>query len=109
MAGDAKTRGSSGWFAASTVMLLLTAAAGLILYPGMPDPLPVHWDGSGSPDSFAPKTVWAVFAPLLAGFGSVVLLWLVSRFLPALSRSLGTAATQDIGAGKVVVARLARR
>ncbi|HKU02676.1 MAG TPA: DUF1648 domain-containing protein [Arthrobacter sp.] len=107
MGRDVKSWGSSGWFAASMLALLLTAVTGAVLYPGMPDPVPVHWDGSGSPDRFAPKTAWTVFAPLVTGLGCVASLWLLHRFLPALSRSLGTAAGQDIGAGKDVVAQLA--
>ncbi|MFF2344561.1 DUF1648 domain-containing protein [Pseudarthrobacter sp. NPDC058119] len=107
MGRDVKTRRAADWFAASVLALLLTAVTGAALYPGMPDPVPVHWDGSGSPDRFAPKTAWTVFAPLLTGLGCVAFLWLLHRFLPALSRSLGTAGARDIGAGKDVVAQLA--
>ncbi|WP_426987297.1 DUF1648 domain-containing protein [Pseudarthrobacter sp. Y6] len=33
--------------------MLATAAFGAWLYPGMADPVPVHWDAAGQPDGFA--------------------------------------------------------
>ncbi|UUL77562.1 DUF1648 domain-containing protein [Pseudarthrobacter sp. Fe7] len=65
--------------------LLLTTAVGLVLYPGMPDPVPVHWDGTGQADRFAGKSVPAVFSPLLIGAGVVVCCWLLHWLLPALA------------------------
>ncbi|MFF1883288.1 DUF1648 domain-containing protein [Pseudarthrobacter sp. NPDC058196] len=73
MALDAKNPASTMWFAASTAALLLTALYGLMLYPSMPDPVPVHWDGGGFPDRYAAKSGLAVFMPAghpwLAWFG----------------------------------------
>jgi uncharacterized membrane protein len=77
------------WFVPSLLLLLATAGVGAVLYPGMPDPVPVHWNGAGEADEFAAKSVLAVFSPLMIGAGAVAFLWLLHRFLPAQSAHLG--------------------
>ncbi|WP_457950909.1 DUF1648 domain-containing protein [Pseudarthrobacter sp. alpha12b] len=99
------------WFGASMAALLLTAAAGLALYPGMPDPVPVHWDGTGQPDGFAGKSVPAVFSPLMIGAGVVLLFGLLHWLLPAVvargRQGDPAQAALQAGAGKDVLAALA--
>lgn len=101
----------SGRFVTSIAVLLLTAAAGLALYSGMPDQVPVHWDGTGQPDRFAGKSVPAVFSPLLFGAGVVLLLWLLHWLLPAVAVSGRqedpAQATLQARAGQDVLAALA--
>jgi uncharacterized membrane protein len=42
-------------------------AAGALLYPYLPSPIPTHWGVSGLPDAFSPKTPVSVFLqPLIA-------------------------------------------
>ena len=99
------------WFGASMAALLLTAAVGPALYPGMPDPVPVHWDGTGQPDSFAGRSWLAVFSPLLIGAGVVLFFWLLQWLLPAVAeRGLQRDPAQadlQARAGKDVLAALA--
>lgn len=77
------------WFIPSLLLLLATAGVGAALYRGMPDPVPVHWNGAGEADEFTAKSVLAVFSPLLIGTGTVTFLWLLHRFLPARSLQMG--------------------
>lgn len=77
------------WFIPSFLLLLATAGIGAALYPGMPHPVPVHWNGAGEADEFAAKSVLAVFSPLMIGTGTVAFLWLLHRFLPASSLQMG--------------------
>ncbi|PNI10384.1 hypothetical protein CXX84_02650 [Arthrobacter sp. AFG7.2] len=71
------------WFTLSLLLVLATAAYGGVLYPTMADPVPVHWNGSGVADDYAPKSVVSVFAPLMVAFATVLCLWLLHRYLPA--------------------------
>ncbi|MFD1954777.1 SdpI family protein [Paenibacillus thailandensis] len=48
------------------IMLAAGIAAGLIVYPDMPDRLPVHWGISGEADRFADKTAGLFLLPGIA-------------------------------------------
>lgn len=98
------------WFVPSLLLLAAAAVLGAYLYPGMPDPVPVHWDGAGIADRFAGKSVLAVFSPLLIGTGVVAFLWLLYRFLPAMAAKGAQDAARaalEARAGKDVLAKLA--
>ena len=42
-------------------------AAGALLYPSLPSPIPTHWGPMGTPDAFSPKSFGSVFLlPLIA-------------------------------------------
>ena len=50
-------------------LLIVTGmfAAGALLYPYLPSPIPTHWGVTGLPDAFSPKTALTVFLqPLIA-------------------------------------------
>ena len=50
-------------------LLIVTGmfAAGALLYPYLPSPIPMHWGVTGLPDAFSPKTALTVFLqPLIA-------------------------------------------
>ncbi|VXB69681.1 conserved membrane hypothetical protein [Arthrobacter sp. 9AX] len=98
------------WFVPSLLLLAATAVLGTALYPGMPNSVPVHWDGAGEPDRFAGKSVPAVFSSLLIGAGVVAFLWLLHRFLPAAAVKGGPADPQraaiEATEGKRVLADL---
>lgn len=54
------------WNLIYVIIILLTAALGLIFYPSMPDVIPVHADFAGNVDGYAEKSIGAVFGfPLL--------------------------------------------
>lgn len=98
------------WFAPAMALLLATAAVGAVLYPGMADPVPVHWNGAGEPDRFAEKSLPAVFSPLIIGAGVVGFLRLLHRALPAMAAKGAQGdparAELEVRAGKEVLAAL---
>lgn len=63
-----------GWHVAALVVLAAAAGLGAGVYPGLPDPIPVHWNASGMPDAYAAKSAATVFGSLLTGVGLVVFL-----------------------------------
>lgn len=64
------------WNFAYVVLILLTAAIGLALYPSMPDLIPMHGDFAGNVDSYAEKSIASVF-----GFPLLMELFLALLFL----------------------------
>lgn len=64
-------------------MLTATAVIGLMLYPDMPDPVPVHWGAGGEPDRFEPKNLWSALMSVWLGFGTLIfmtfMMWLVTK------------------------------
>ena len=45
------------WYIAAFVFPLIGAWRSWQIYPEIPDPMPVHWDAAGNPDSFSPKSL----------------------------------------------------
>lgn len=72
---------------AALLVLLVTLAWGVQLYPDLPETLTTHWDFSGTPDGFSQKSIAVAFGPLLGGFGLSALLSFLSFHL-ARNRSL---------------------
>lgn len=87
----ASLRPAYRWYAAAGAVVLAAAAAGAMLYPGLPDSLPMHWNGAGQADSFASKSFWSVFAAPLIGAGMVVFLLGTAAVLPRLAAASGRA------------------
>lgn len=77
-AESAPARPPLGWIMGAVLVLLVVVALGVAVYPNIPDPTPIHWDVAGQPDSYAAKSVWSVFGPVLIGFGVVALLFATS-------------------------------
>ncbi|WP_349897713.1 DUF1648 domain-containing protein [Parafrigoribacterium soli] len=67
-----------GWYLVSAVLLATAAGVGVAVYPGLPDPLPIHWGLNGVADGYAAKSVWSVFGIVLVGLGVVALLFALS-------------------------------
>ncbi|MDX1934201.1 MAG: SdpI family protein [Capsulimonadales bacterium] len=61
--------------------ILLTAGISFVLYPILPDRLPVHWDWLGRPDGWADKGVAAFLIPNLTA-ALLLLMHLLPRFSP---------------------------
>ena len=103
--------GRRTWFLPSLLFLLATAVYGAVLYPGMKDPVPVHWNGAGEPDEFAAKSVAAVFTPLMIGAGVVAFLWALHLLLPKVpaqgSGQDPALAAANAEAGRGIIAGLA--
>jgi uncharacterized membrane protein len=59
------------------LLLLLPAVALVLLAGAFPSPMPVHWDVSGRPNGFFPRTPLALAFPLLVVGGILLLLDLI--------------------------------
>ena len=68
------------WPALAAIVLAVATAVDVALYPGLPDPIAVHFNAAGDPDRFAAKSVWSVFGILMIGAAVVVLLMVISVF-----------------------------
>jgi uncharacterized membrane protein len=68
----------------SNLLCLLLVVAGFAaagaMYPGLPDPMPTHWNAAGQVNGWMPKFWGAFLFPLL-----MTLLWLVFSVLPRIS------------------------
>lgn len=49
----------------SSVAVLLPMLVGVLFWNGLPEWMPVHWDGSGSPDGYAVKWIGVFVSPLV--------------------------------------------
>lgn len=66
------------WYLAAVVVLIVTVAVGTAIYNALPDPIVTHFNATGHPDQYAPKSVWSVFGSLLIGFAVVILLYVIA-------------------------------
>ncbi len=59
--------GSRGWYVISALLIVVTVAYSLYLYPTLPDKLVAHWGMSGQPDRWEPKSIGSVLMlPIVA-------------------------------------------
>jgi|GEM_PF-201675 len=77
-ASSSGVRTPVGWYIAALVPFAIAASIGVAAYPGLPDPLPIHWGGDGAADGFAAKSVWSAFGPVLIGLGIVAFMFALS-------------------------------
>jgi uncharacterized membrane protein len=80
------------WPILGLVLLGVAAGIGIAAYPHLPDPYPVHFTAGGVVDRTAPRSVLAVFGPLLIGAAVAVVLAIVAVIV---SRSALRVATGD--------------
>lgn len=70
-------------YAVAGVVLAVTAVIGATRWDRLPSPYPTHFGGDGHADSYADKTVWSVFGPLIIMViviaGLAVLQWITLR------------------------------
>ena len=66
------------WPALAVIVLAIATAVDVALYPTLPDPIAVHFNAAGQPDSFAAKSIWSVFGLPMVGAAVVVLLTVLS-------------------------------
>lgn len=72
------TRTPLAWYVAAVILLVVATGIGVALYPGLPDPLPIHWGLDGVANGYADKSVWSAFGVVLSGFAVVALLFACS-------------------------------
>lgn len=62
------------WVLATVATTVVLAGIGLyVYYPSLPDPMPVHWNGSGEADNWTPKSVGSFLSLILIGPGIILL------------------------------------
>jgi uncharacterized membrane protein len=83
------------WPALAAIVLGVTAAIGVAVYPGLPDPYPVHRDAAGVVDVTAPKTPLVVFTPLLIGAGVAILMFVLSLIVARVALRAGSGDEPD--------------
>lgn len=54
------------------ILLIGSIVLGLVLYPKLPDPMPIHWNAKGVVDGFAPKNYLQVLMLPLITLGSYI-------------------------------------
>lgn len=62
--GDVPHPLSLAWSLLYVPVILATAAAGVVLWPSIPDVIPMHADFTGNVNDWAPKSVGSVFFPV---------------------------------------------
>lgn len=66
---------SVAWLVASVLVVWVTIAIGVAVYPSLPAVIPVHWGGAGQVNGTAPKSVWSVFGVPLITLGVIALFY----------------------------------
>jgi uncharacterized membrane protein len=64
----------------SYLFIVATVATAAWLYPGLPDPMPSHWNIDGEVDGWMPKFWGVVVLP-----GSAILIFVIFRLIPRMS------------------------
>ena len=62
------------WTAPGAVIVLATAATGVVRYPQLPDQLATHFTASGHPDHWADRSPWSAFALVIIQLFVLVLI-----------------------------------
>ena len=93
------------WPALAAIVLAVAAAVDVALYPGLPDPIPVHFNFSGEADGWAAKSFWSVFGVLVVGAAVVVLLTALSLVAARYNARTQTDDTPDQAALRARVQR----
>jgi uncharacterized membrane protein len=68
--------------ALSLILIAATVAVALILYPGLPDPMPTHWNAAGEVDGYMFKPWGVVVLPL-----APIFVLAVCKIVPRFSRN----------------------
>jgi uncharacterized membrane protein len=80
--GSNARRSPIGFSRFQAVIVLLMFAAGAILYPRLPERIPMHWDIHGQINGWGDRNFWNVFFPGFIALGMVILGALMPRIDP---------------------------
>ena len=78
MSSSRSERAAVGPFAIALVFLVTAVIWGIVLYPQLPDLVPVHWDAAGNVNRYADKSVWSVLGLPFIGILVAVLLFVIA-------------------------------
>ncbi|GAA3433562.1 hypothetical protein GCM10018954_031660 [Kutzneria kofuensis] len=62
------------WLLLPILVVAVSAVLGIIRYPDLPDPMPVHFDAAGNANRYAPKSVGSVFTVVFLQAGLTLVL-----------------------------------
>jgi uncharacterized membrane protein len=51
------------WLSVSAIVVALGAS--LILWPRLPNPMPIHWNAAGQPDNYGSRAIGALLMPVV--------------------------------------------
>ena len=63
------------------IILIISFAIPIYLYPGLPDDIVSHWNAAGEVDGYMPK-FWGLFLTPMIGFGMLLLFMVIPRVDP---------------------------
>lgn len=63
----------------STIVCLLPIILAVIVYKKLPDKVPIHFNFSGEPDTYAPKAITVFGFPILLAVGNLIQNFMVSK------------------------------
>lgn len=69
------------WLLLPALVVVAGAVLGVLRYPDLPDPMPVHYDVNGVVDRFAPKSVGSVFTVVFIQAGLTVVLCAIAALV----------------------------
>lgn len=67
--------------------MIATLVTGVLLYPSVPDPMPVHFDAAFQPDRWAPRSFALFLTPAVVGTVVLVVLWIAAAAIPLTARA----------------------
>jgi uncharacterized membrane protein len=62
------------WLLLPVLVVAVSAVIGILRYPSLPDPLPVHFDAAGTANRFAPKSIGSAFTVVFVQAGLTLVL-----------------------------------
>ena len=65
-----------GWYISSFLLIVAGVVVALIVYPGLPEQIPIHFDANMQPDGWADKSILAVMMMPLVNLATTFVLWL---------------------------------
>lgn len=103
---NSTARSAVGSFVIGLVFLIAATVWGAVLYPHLPERIPVHWDAAGRPNGFADKTLWTVLGMPLLGILVAILLFAIAatvhRFPQRVGSTVPGAAEHSAAAGRMM-------
>ncbi|MGG7464961.1 DUF1648 domain-containing protein [Plantibacter sp. YIM 135347] len=74
-------------FLVGLAIMIATLVIGVLRYPSVPDPMPVHFDAAFQPDRWAPRSFALFLTPAVVGAVVLVVLWIAAAAIPLTARA----------------------
>lgn len=73
--------------AVALLIMIVATVHGALRYPSLPERFAVHWNGAGTANGFADKSIASAFSAVFIGYGILVLFTLISMVMPRIRRA----------------------